>query len=49
MSEIVKDCPALADKIRHKEKGYFYAQISLSQEKQVETVLGIIDEYEKCR
>ena len=48
MSEFVKDCPALADKIRHKEKGYFYAQVSLA-EKKIEVLMNIIDEYEKCK
>ena len=49
MSEIVRDCPALAEKIQHKEKGYFYAQVSLIKEKRIETMLNIIDEYNKCR
>ncbi len=48
MSEIVKNCPTLADKIRRKEKGYFYAQISLIQEKKLQIVLSIIDEYNNC-
>lgn len=48
MSEIVKDCPALAEKIRRKEKGYFYAQVSLLDSKRVETMMTIIDEYNKC-
>lgn len=49
MSEIVKDCPSLADKIRKKEKGYFYAQISLVQEKRIETMMNIIEEYNRCK
>ena len=49
MSEIVKDCPALAEKIKSKEKGYFYAQVSLISEKRIETMLNIIDEYNKCK
>lgn len=48
MSEIVKDCPSLAEKIKRKEKGYFYAQVSLIDSKKIETMLGIIDEYNKC-
>ncbi len=48
MSEIVKDCPALADKIKRKEKGYFYAQISFVDSKRIETMMLIIDEYNKC-
>jgi len=48
MSQLVKDCPALADKIKKKEKGYFYAQVSLIDSKKIETMMGIIDEYNKC-
>lgn len=49
MSEIVNDCPSLAEKIKQKEKGYFYAQVSLSSQKRIETMMNIIDEYNKCR
>lgn len=49
MSDYVKDCPQLAEKIKNKEKGYFYAQISLSGMKRIETILNIIDEYNACR
>ncbi|MEJ7626790.1 MAG: hypothetical protein WKF35_08005 [Ferruginibacter sp.] len=48
MSEIVKDCTVLAEKIKKKEKGYFYAQVSLIDSKKIETMLGIIDEYNRC-
>ncbi|MEO6488746.1 MAG: hypothetical protein ABIO04_02305 [Ferruginibacter sp.] len=48
MSEMVKDCPSLAQKISSKEKGYFYAQVSLVTEKRIETMMNIIDEYNKC-
>lgn len=49
MSEIVKDCPSLAEKIKRKDKGYFYAQVSLIDSKKIETMLGIIEEYNKCQ
>ena len=49
MSEIVKSCPSLAEKIKTKEKGYFYAQVSFNATKRIETMLGIIDEFNKCR
>ena len=49
MSEQVKDCPTLAEKIRQNEKGYFYAQISFASEKRIETIMNIADEYEKCK
>jgi hypothetical protein len=49
MSDYVKDCPELADKIKRKEKGYFYAQVSLIGMKKIETMLNIIDEYNACK
>ena len=49
MSEIVKDCPVLADKVKRKEKGYFYAQVSLITEKRIETMMNIIEEYNRCK
>ncbi len=48
MSEIVKDCAPLAEKIKKKEKGYFYAQVSFNGTKKIETMLSIIDEYNRC-
>ncbi len=49
MSEYVKDCPSLAEKIKRKEKGYFYAKISFVSEKRIETLMNIIDEYNRCK
>lgn len=46
MSEVVKDCPELAEKIRNREKGYFYAQISTRD--RVEIMQNIINEYNRC-
>jgi len=48
MSEIVKDCAPLAEKIKRKDKGYFYAQVSLVDSRKIETMLGIIEEYNRC-
>lgn len=49
MSEIVKDCPSLAEKIKRKDPGYFYAQISLIKDKKVEIMRNIIEEYNRCQ
>ncbi|MEO6405477.1 MAG: hypothetical protein ABIY51_03140 [Ferruginibacter sp.] len=49
MSEYVKDCAELAEKIKRKDKGYFYAKISLVSEKRIETLMNIIDEYNRCK
>ncbi len=49
MSELVKDCPALAQKIANKEKGYFYPQIGYSDEERVDILWKIINEYNQCR
>lgn len=49
VSVLVKDCPSLAARIKAKEKGYFYAQISLNQDKRFDTWMQIIDDYNKCK
>lgn len=49
MSKVVSDCPSLATKISTKEQGYFYAQVSLSEEKRLNVLLHIIDEYNECK
>ena len=48
MSQIVADCPALAEKIRSKEKGYFLPFVSFSIRKHPEVLLRIINEYNSC-
>jgi hypothetical protein len=49
MSRIVDDCPVLSQKIANKEKGYFYPQVGGSEEKRVDMLWNIINEYNKCR
>jgi len=49
MSEIVSDCPALAEKIKLKEKGYFLAQVTFAIKKHPEVLLRIINEYNNCK
>ncbi|MFI5128728.1 MAG: hypothetical protein ACHQFX_02005 [Chitinophagales bacterium] len=49
MSRIVDDCPVLSQKIANKEKGYFYPQVGGSEEKRVDMLWKIINEYNKCR
>ena len=48
MSEIVSDCPKLADKIRRKQDGYYLPFISFNPKKQPEVLLRIINEYNSC-
>jgi hypothetical protein len=48
MSKLIGDCTSLAQKIRHKKDGYFYAQVSLLKEKRVDVLLRIIREYNEC-
>ncbi|MDP4261981.1 MAG: hypothetical protein Q8941_05565 [Bacteroidota bacterium] len=48
MSKIVEDCPALANKIRQNSKGYFITGLMLSNQKKVEVLLRIINEYDDC-
>ncbi len=49
VSEKVKDCITLADKIKNKEKGYFYAQVSFNDENKINTWFRIIEEYNECK
>lgn len=49
MGQLVSDCTTLAQKIRSKRDGYFYAQVSLLKEKRVDVLLRIIKEYNECR
>lgn len=47
MSDIVKDCPALAGKVKQKENGYSLGQISIDAKKN-EVIKKIIFEYNDC-
>jgi hypothetical protein len=48
MSGYVKDCPALAEKIKQKQKGYFYNDIAATP-RRVDVMMNIIDEYNGCK
>jgi hypothetical protein len=49
MSKLVVDCPVLARKIQQHNKGYFYPQLTPSNQKKAEIVKRIIDEYNACK
>lgn len=49
MSKIVADCPALVQKIQKHNKGYFYSQFALSDQKKADVLKKIIDEYNECK
>ena len=49
VSKMVADCPALADKISNKEKGYFLPAVTFDARKPGEVLLKILDEYNQCR
>ena len=52
MSEIVKDCPSLADKIRTKTKDYYIPaapSLLFPESKRIEVYKTIIEEYNKCK
>jgi hypothetical protein len=49
MSKIVSDCSALARKILQQDKGYFYTQLTTSNQKRAEVLKKIIDEYNECK
>lgn len=48
MSKVLADCPLLAAKIAGKEEGYFYAQVSLFNERRANVLMNIINEYNAC-
>jgi hypothetical protein len=48
MARLLKDCPALAQKIAARKDGYFYAQVSLVKEKRADVLMRIIQEYNEC-
>lgn len=48
VSLLLKDCLALAQKIKAKKKGYFYHLIEPSAEKRLLVLRRIIDEYNNC-
>ncbi len=48
MSNIVSDCPTLAEKIRIKQKGYFLPFVTLAEKKHRDVLLTIISEYNSC-
>ena len=47
MSELVSDCPVLADKIRQKFPGYYFTYLSF-QNKKLEIIKRIAKEYNNC-
>ena len=49
MSKVVNDCPNLSQKIANKEKGYFYSQMGAGDEKRVDMLWNIINEYNQCK
>ena len=48
MSAIVSDCPALAQKIKEKAKGYYIPFVSFDGRKHPTVLLKIISEYNNC-
>jgi hypothetical protein len=48
MSEIVSDCPLLAQKILAKDNGYFIPFTTFNIKKDPEVLMRIIQEYNHC-
>ena len=48
MAEQLKDCPALAEKITNKEKGYYFGLIATPQQKE-EVLANIVKDYNTCQ
>jgi hypothetical protein len=49
MSELVSDCPSLAQKIKNKQTGYFIPLSSFKTFKHKEVMTKIINEYNNCK
>ncbi len=49
MSKVVEDCPVLAAKIRDRQKGYYFPQLTLSDTKKKDVLKKIINEYNLCK
>jgi hypothetical protein len=49
MSSLLHDCPALADKIRAKEKGYYLPAIIFNNKKREEVFMQIANDYNNCK
>ncbi|RPD51312.1 hypothetical protein [Paracnuella aquatica] len=49
MSRLLKDCPQLADTIRHKERGYFYNRLNATEAQRGQVLLRIAEAYHACR
>lgn len=48
VSALVKDCPVLAEKIKSKKNGYFYAKVSFIENRVRDVWLTIINEFNAC-
>lgn len=48
MSKLVRDCPALADKIYEQKKGYYFTSLTISNITKKEVLQRIIAEYNLC-
>ncbi len=49
MSELVADCPTVAQKIRNKQKDYFIPVVSFNTFKHKEVMMKIIEDYNNCK
>lgn len=49
MSKLVRDCPALADKIAQEQKGYYFTPLTISTITKKEVLQRIIAEYNLCK
>lgn len=49
MSRLLKDCPVLADSIRHKDKGFFYNRLNSTENQRAQVLLRIAEAYNDCK
>lgn len=48
LSELVNDCPALAEKVINKDSGYFYTAYNTTEKERLKVWMRIIKEYNEC-
>jgi hypothetical protein len=49
MSRLLKNCPALSDTIRKKEKGFFYNRLNSTEAQRGQVLLRIAEAYNQCK
>ncbi|SHG15799.1 hypothetical protein SAMN05444008_11972 [Cnuella takakiae] len=49
MAGYIKDCPALQQQVKQKQKGFFYSRMDATEAQRKEVLLRIIESYNNCK